>query len=367
MTISDATAGALIYYTTNGTTPTTASTLYTGPITVSSTTTINAIAAASGYSNSAVATATYTINSPPAATPTFSPAAGTYTAAQSVTLSDPTPGALIYYTTNGTTPTTASNLYTGPIAVSTTTTIKALAVASGFLNSAVATATYTIQPAASGPSYGAGFASSTGLTLNGPAKITSSRLRLTDGGGNEASSAFFNTPVNVQAFTNDFSFLLTSATADGFTFTIQGNGPTALGAPGGSLGYGLNSTLPGIPKSVAIKFDLYQNSTEGINSTGLFTNGAMPAVPAIDLTPSGVNLHSGHTFNVHMTYNGTTLVMSITDATNSTKTFSASFTVDIPGTVGGPTAYVGFTGGTGGLTAIQDILTWSYAAGTPVL
>ncbi|HEX2712770.1 MAG TPA: chitobiase/beta-hexosaminidase C-terminal domain-containing protein, partial [Candidatus Acidoferrales bacterium] len=88
---------------------------------------------------------------PQAATPTFSPVAGTYTASQSVTLSDATPGALIYYTTNGTTPTTASTLYSGPIAVSTTTTIKAVAVVSGFLNSVVATASYTINPPAPTP------------------------------------------------------------------------------------------------------------------------------------------------------------------------------------------------------------------------
>ena len=322
----------------------------------------SSVTATNSAGSSTAVSAQTAVVQPAAATPTFNPPGGVYNTPQSVTISDTTLGALIYYTTNGTTPTTASTLYTGPITVGTTTTIRAIAAASGFVNSAVTTASYSIQPSIN---YASGFTA--GLTLNGPAKITSSRLRLTDGGASEASSAFFNTPVNVQAFTNDFSFLLTSATADGFTFTIQGNGPTALGAPGGSLGYGLNSTLPGIPKSVAIKFDLYQNSTEGINSTGLFTNGAMPGVPATNLTPSGVNLHSGHTFNVHMTYNGTTLVMSITDATNSTKTFSASFTVDIPGTVGGPTAYVGFTGGTGGLTAIQDILTWSYAAGTPVL
>ena len=50
-----------------------------------------------------------------AATPTFSPAAGTYSGAQSVTISDATSGATIYYTTNGTTPTTSSTKYTGTI------------------------------------------------------------------------------------------------------------------------------------------------------------------------------------------------------------------------------------------------------------
>jgi hypothetical protein len=145
VSISDATSGATIYYTTNGTTPTTSSTQYTGPITVSTTETLQAIAVAAGYTNSAVASATYTIT-PPAtvSTPNFSPVAGAYSSAQSVTISDATPGATIYYTTNGTTPTTSSTKYSGPITVSTTETLEAIAVATGDTNSAVASATYTI-------------------------------------------------------------------------------------------------------------------------------------------------------------------------------------------------------------------------------
>ncbi len=147
--ISDATSGATIYYTTDGTTPTTSSTEYSGPITVSVTETLKAIAVATGDTNSAVASAAYTINSslPSVATPAFSPAAGTYTSAQSVTISDATSGATIYYTTNGTTPTTSSAEYTGPIAVSSTETVEAIAVATGETNSTVASAAYTITSA----------------------------------------------------------------------------------------------------------------------------------------------------------------------------------------------------------------------------
>jgi uncharacterized repeat protein (TIGR03803 family) len=148
--LSDTTTGAMIYYTTNGTTPTTASTKYTAPIPVSSTETIEAIAVATGYNNSAVASATYTIETP-AATPVFSVAAGTYAAAQSVTITDATAGAVIYYTTNGTTPTTASNKYSGAISVAATETLEAIAVATGYINSAVATAKYTIETPAATP------------------------------------------------------------------------------------------------------------------------------------------------------------------------------------------------------------------------
>ena len=78
------------------------------------------------------------------ATPTFNPKAGVYTTTQNVTISTTTDGATIYYTTDGTDPTTNSNAYTAAIPVSTTTTIKAIAVKNGMDNSAVATATYTI-------------------------------------------------------------------------------------------------------------------------------------------------------------------------------------------------------------------------------
>jgi hypothetical protein len=144
VTISDATAGATIYYTTDGSTPTTASTVFTAPITVNTTETIKAIATATGFANSVVATAIYTI-APPAATPTFSVPSGTYTSVQMVTISDTTTGATIFYTTDGSTPSTASTQYTGTITVNTTETIKAIAASTGFANSAVATSTYTIN------------------------------------------------------------------------------------------------------------------------------------------------------------------------------------------------------------------------------
>jgi glucosylceramidase len=148
VTLADSTPGASIYYTTNGATPTTASSLYSGAITVSASETIEAVAVATGYTSSAVASATFTISLPAAATPTFSPAAGTFSAPQSVTLADATPGASIYYTTDGSTPTTSSALYTTPFALSSTTTINAIAVASGYATSAVASAIFTFPQAA---------------------------------------------------------------------------------------------------------------------------------------------------------------------------------------------------------------------------
>ncbi|HLY60755.1 MAG TPA: chitobiase/beta-hexosaminidase C-terminal domain-containing protein [Terriglobia bacterium] len=361
VTITDSSPGTTIYYTTDGSTPTTSSTVYTAPIAVSTTTTIKAIAAGGTLSLSAVGGGAYTIQSQ-ATTPTFSPAPGTYQATTAVTILDNSAGVTIYYTADGSTPTTSSSVYSSPIQVSSNTTIKAMAAGGGFTPSGVAGGQYVI--AIPNINFSSGF-SGTGMALNGSSTYNGTRLRLTDGGQNEAASAFFTTPVNVQSFTTDFSFQLTNPNSDGMTFTIQGSGLTALGYLGGSLGYGPNPNVTGstgILNSVAIKFDLYNNAGEGINSTGLYTNGAAPTVPAIDLTSSGVNLHSGDVFNVHMTYDGTTLTMTITDASDTTKTFTYSWAINIPATVGGNTAYLGFTGGTGGYTATQDIVTWTFTS-----
>jgi Chitobiase/beta-hexosaminidase C-terminal domain/Legume lectin domain/Bacterial lectin len=356
VSISDTTAAATIYYTTNGTTPTTASSVYSGAITVSATETLKAIAVANSYSTSAVGSAAYTITPLVAATPTFSPAAGTYATTQSVTIGDTTPGATIYYTTNGTTPTTASSVYSGAITVSATETLQAIAVANSYSTSAVGSAAYTIS-SSSPPvvNYPTGFTTSTGFNLVG-ATIASGALQLTDGGSGEQRAVWFATPVNVQKFTTDFNFQETSATADGFTFAIQNSAANvwAIGGNGGSLGYG------GIGSSVAVKFDLYNNAGEGSDSTGFYVNGAVPTVPSLDMTASGVNLHSGDILHAHITYDGATLTLTLTD-TVTNASFTASTAINIPATVGGNTAYVGFTAGTGGLSATQKILNWSYA------
>lgn len=82
----------------------------------------------------------------PVPAPTFSVASGTYTATQTVTISDATAGAIIYYTTDGTAPTVASTKYTAPVIVSSTETLMATASTPGSALSAVASASYTITP-----------------------------------------------------------------------------------------------------------------------------------------------------------------------------------------------------------------------------
>ncbi len=226
-----------------------------------------------------------------------------------------------------------NSFYSNIVPLTTTNQIAAIDFAGGFVGSAAK------------------------LTYNGSAAIVGSNAELTNGGGGQTGSVFSTTPLDITKFSTTFNFQLTNPGADGMTFTIQGNGPTALGGGGGGLGY------QGMLKSVAIKFDLYNNAGEGINSTGLYINGAPPYVPFIDLTPSGIDLHSSDVFTTTLSYDGTTLAMIITD-TQTHSSFSQNFVVNIPGNTGA-SAYVGFTGGTGGLTATQDIQSWIFSPNAP--
>jgi hypothetical protein len=171
--------------------------------------------------------------------------------------------------------------------------------------------------------------------------------------------------VNITSFTTDFDFQLLSAKADGFTFAIQNVGTSAQGPVGSGLGYGASQPggTGGIAKSVAVKFDLYSNAGEGTDSTGVYTNGASPTVPATDMTASGVKLNSGHVLHARITYDGTNLTLLLTDKTTSAS-FTKTVAVNIPSAVGANTAYLGFTGGTGGLSMTANILNWTMSGGT---
>lgn len=354
VTLSTATANAEIYYTLDGSTPTPASKQYTEPIELTTDTTINAITSAPGYVQSAIRRAAFTFSdqTPPLK---FRPAGGTYLAAQKVTISDSDSSAKIYYTTNGSIPSASSKVYMGPISVLVSETIKAVAISPKLHNSNIGSSAYVIQQGGSSINFGSGFSSTAGLTLNGSAVATDdTRLQLTTGGLWQGGSVWWNAPINIQAFTTSFEFQLSAAQANGFTFTIQNVGTKALGGDSAGLGY------QNILKSVAVKFNIYNYENEGDNSTGVYTNGEPPTTPTVNLTPSGIILASGDVIEAKLTYNGVTLTLSLHD-TVTNDNFSMTKVIDIPQTVGADTAYVGFTGGTGGLSASQKLLTWTYS------
>jgi hypothetical protein len=161
VTLATATTGAELRYTVDGSEPTASSTLYSGAFTISANTTLKAKGFKADHTASGTATATFTFTTPTVATPTFSPGSSTYTTAQSVTISTATSGADIYYTTDGSDPTTGSTLYSTPVNVGVTTTLKARAYKSGWNDSAIGSATYT-------------FATKTALFVVGNTTLTAS-------------------------------------------------------------------------------------------------------------------------------------------------------------------------------------------------
>ncbi|HET7294697.1 MAG TPA: chitobiase/beta-hexosaminidase C-terminal domain-containing protein [Vicinamibacteria bacterium] len=146
VTISTSTSGASLYYTTNGSEPTTGSTPYTGAVSVSTGMTLKARGFKTGWTESDTGSAQYTFNFGTLAAPTISPAAGNYVTAASVTLAS-IAGATIRYTMDGSEPTTSSTAYSGPINVDIAMTIKAKAWHPDWTVSPTASAAYTIQVA----------------------------------------------------------------------------------------------------------------------------------------------------------------------------------------------------------------------------
>src|SRR5262249_5140090 len=226
-----------------------------------------------------------------------------------------------------------------------------------------------VDPNATSPN-DPGFFDHSDMQANGSAFFSTDEhlLRLNNNFG-QAGSAFTVQQVGIRGFSTQFHVRLHEGTqpnpADGFTFTIQANGPMALGGGGGALAY------QGIGHSVAIKFDVFDNEGETNNSTGLFFNGDFPGQPhgagdvSIPLDPDNVNLRSQSIKTISLTYDGVahTLTETIHDpAPGQTHNgdFTHTYNVDIAAMLGVDTANVGFTGGTGGLFSLQDVLNWSY-------
>ncbi len=211
--------------------------------------------------------------------------------------------------------------------------------------------------------YGSGFANATDVVTNGDTFIspTEQLIRLTSA-DTERGSAFSNTRIAIGQFTTSFQVRLHEGTqpdyADGFTFTIQANAPTALGQGGAGLGY------QGIGHSVAVKFSTFQHAGDpSDSSTKLVVNGASPA-GGVSTVSSGVLLNSQDPKQIDLTYDGTTLTETVTDILTG-DVFTTSFTVNIASVIGSDTAYVGFTGSSGSsdFWQLEDVLNWTWTSG----
>jgi hypothetical protein len=197
---------------------------------------------------------------------------------------------------------------------------------------------------------GVGWAANTNGT--GP-DFTQTTLELTDGNFQEARSAFFNTTQGIGQFTASFTYQATQpggeGLADGATFILQNQALNALGGSGSGLGMG------GIAPSAEVELNVFAGHVIG---TAFEVNGAnSQAYMATD----PVNLASGDPIRVVLSYNGSVLSETLTDLTTS-QTFSTSYTTNLASVLGSGTAWVGFTGGTGGGTSVQVISDFSFAS-----
>jgi Chitobiase/beta-hexosaminidase C-terminal domain/IPT/TIG domain/Family of unknown function (DUF6067) len=397
VTISDTTSGATIYYTTNGSTPTTSSTVYTGTITVSTPETVKAIATASGYTQSAVGSATYVFN---AATPTFSPGAGTYNTSQTVTISDTTPSSTIYYTTNGTTPTTSSTVYSGPITVSAAETVKAIATASGHSQSAVGSAAYAFTVATPTFSPGAGTYNTTQTVTLSSATPSTTIYYTTNGTTPTTSSTLYSGPISVAAaetvkalavktgYTNSavgsaaYAFTVSTPTFSPAAGSYHSSQTVAIGSttPSTTIYYTTNGTTP-TTSSTLYSAPITVNASETVKALAVktgYTNSAVGSaaysftVATPTFSPAAGTYTSAQSVTISTATPSATIYYTTNGSTPTTSStlYSAPVVVSISETVKALAVLTGYTNSAVGSAAYTISLpviatpTFSPAAGT---
>ncbi len=196
--LTSATPDAVIHYTMNGATPTSASPVYTGPIAITSAVTLKAIAVKAGMLDSVVMSESYTLMQP-AGVPAASPAGGEVVPGATVALASSTLDAAIHYTLDGTTPTSASSLYNAPITITGAVTLKAVAVKAGMLDSSVMSESYTLMQPVSVPTASpAGGAAAPGTAVVLTSSTLDAAIHYTiDGTAPTIASPVYNGPIPI--------------------------------------------------------------------------------------------------------------------------------------------------------------------------
>ena len=222
------------------------------------------------------------------------------------------------------------------------------------------------------------FSSTAGLTFAGSTTTTANQLELTAAAIGESGAAYSTTAVTLGAsdtFSTTFEFQFTNTggidPADGITFVLA-QSPTGLGIGGGGLGY------LGVNNSVAIEFDTYENggvdscsNHVAIDTNGALSNSNLTNLYGVATCDTGTHtaagcMSNGDVWSVTISYDGANLSASAWDTTGEGSAFPvySSVPLNIASFLGGTTAYVGFSGGTGSGFEQQDILNWELANDT---
>jgi hypothetical protein len=195
-----------------------------------------------------------------------------------------------------------------------------------------------------------------------------------------AGSFFTKHLFDIRRFTTTFTFRLTAAGADGFTFTIQAEGPRAIGSSGRGVGYAIDPLAVGdllaptpaamqstILHSFALRFGLRDLNGVPVSHLGLWVNGdQMPGFVDVDLlqaNPGPVDLRGGSPIAATLRYDGNVLAVQLRDTVTNVSTQNFQLIAgDIAQQINSVQgkAHVGFTGGTGGLSARQEITHWDF-------
>ncbi|MCG2840018.1 PEPxxWA-CTERM sorting domain-containing protein [Sandaracinobacter sp. RS1-74] len=211
------------------------------------------------------------------------------------------------------------------------------------------------------------FSNTSGLSLNGQSSTAVDAagrdvLRVTRSAYNQSGSVFSTTPVTLGAdvsFSTRFTFNFNTPLgggADGLVFVVQTNS-NDVGGYGGGIGY------QGVPNSVGIEFDTWDNGQgwgdPDANHVGIDLNGNISSVKVIT---SPFTLDEGGDLTAWVDYNGATKLLEVRLANSLTRPAEAllSYSVDLVSVLGTPDAFVGFTSGTGSAAANHDVISWIF-------
>jgi hypothetical protein len=298
VTISDNLSTAAIYYTTDGTPPTSASTRYTGAIPINTSETLSAIATISGLPASGVASATYNLVTP---APMFNPPVGNpVSASQTIAIADSAPGAVIYYASGpqGTVPTTRSAVYFSPIPVgslytssssgTSSASLTAIAQAPGMAVSSSAGGLWPVFAASTTPTFSpapGSYSSAQSVTLSAPLSASGVPLPVaifytTNGSTPTFSSTQYSGPIAV------------SATETIKAISLAEEGPYAASAVASGT-----YTIPQIVSWVPPTQHIYSggansegvlDATDSIPATISYTAAVQPSGVPVAISPSTV-------------------------------------------------------------------------------
>ncbi len=212
------------------------------------------------------------------------------------------------------------------------------------------------------------FSSCAGLQLNGNAACTGGVLRLTPVAASQVGSAFLTTPIPISpttTFAAEFTIQMgmdgqsgscgdgSGWGADGMTFTVQSQGPTALGAVGGGMGY------HDIAPSLAVELDSWLNPEDPDgNHLGIDLGGTFPSVAVTPITPlwnAATNTLNGPIWYLWVDYNGSQMEVRASTSPARPVAPTLSWTGSLVNALGGGPAYFGFTAATGGCFQFHDV------------